>query len=296
MDARHRLNGGHKRSMRAVTSWVAIAFFLWMGGSLAWAADNLKAFPAAQEGMVRHVIDLPPQANEADFKVELMIGKTVKVDPANRYFFGGRLETEIIPGWGFERHVLRELGPMAGTLMAVDPAAPKVDRFIALGGEAPLLRYNSRLPLVVYTPQDVEVRHRIWRVQAGDRFVQKLALPGAQALVVAEGDFEPRSIGSYSVRLYAAESVPVGDDAGFFTAGLVRARNGTLEKVFLETLKPGEAPSLIVTMRSVGSGAYLSADAFTVTGNKLTLRTSIADIAADADPVAALKTALKRRR
>ena len=52
---------------------------------------------------------------------------------------------------------------IGGTLMAVDSEVPKVDRFITLAGEAQLMRYNSRLPLVVYVPKGVEVRHRIWR-------------------------------------------------------------------------------------------------------------------------------------
>jgi ecotin len=51
---------------------------------------------------------------------------------------------------------------MAGTLMAVDPDAPRVDRFVTLGGEPFLIRYNSRLPVVVYVPEGVEVRYRIW--------------------------------------------------------------------------------------------------------------------------------------
>ena len=34
---------------------------------------------------------------------------------------------------------------------------------ITLGGEPELMRYNSRLPLVIYVPQGVEVRYRIWR-------------------------------------------------------------------------------------------------------------------------------------
>ena len=58
---------------------------------------------------------------------------------------------------------------MAGTLMAVDPNAPKIERFITLGGEPELFRYNSRLPLVVYLPEGVEVRYRIWR---GDTILQ----------------------------------------------------------------------------------------------------------------------------
>ncbi|MOA31374.1 hypothetical protein D3C78_1525260 [compost metagenome] len=148
----------------------------------------------------------------------------------------------------------------------------------------------------MYVPQGVEVRHRIWRAEPAERLVHRQALPGGQTLVVAEGDFEARSIGSYSVRLYSAGNMPLSDDVGFFVAGLVRARNGTLEKVFLESLRPGEAPSLIVTMRSVGTGSYVSADAFQVEGNKVLLRASVADIAADADPVAALKAGSQNKQ
>jgi ecotin len=130
------------------------------------AGKELKAFPPAGEGMGRFVIMLPPRKEEELLKVQLLVGKTVKLDPQNRYFFGGRLETETITGWGYDRYVLKSLGPMAGTLMAVDPNEPKVDRFITLGGEPELLRYNSRLPLVVYVPEGVEVRYRIWRSDA----------------------------------------------------------------------------------------------------------------------------------
>jgi ecotin len=132
-------------------------------GLAADIARELKAFPPAGEGMTRFVITLPPQADEDLLKVQLLVGKSVKLDPQNRYFFGGRLETETIQGWGYDRYVLKSLGPMAGTLMAVDPNEPKIDRFITLGGEPELHRYNSRLPLVVYVPDGVEVRYRIWK-------------------------------------------------------------------------------------------------------------------------------------
>jgi ecotin len=132
-------------------------------GSAQDIARELKAFPPASERMTRFVITLPPEPDEDLLKVQLLIGKTVKIDAHNRYFFGGRLETETIPGWGYDRFVLKSLGPMAGTLMAVDPNEPKVDRFITLGGDPQLLRYNSRLPLVVYAPDGVEVRYRIWK-------------------------------------------------------------------------------------------------------------------------------------
>jgi ecotin len=113
--------------------------------------------------MCRYVIFLPPEKDEELLKIQLMVGRSMELDSKNRYFFGGRLETVPISGWGYNRYVLNSLGPMAGTLMAVDPNAQKIERFITLGGEPDLLRYNSRLPLVVYLPEGVEVRYRIWR-------------------------------------------------------------------------------------------------------------------------------------
>jgi ecotin len=137
------------------------------------AADNLKAFPPAEEGMVRYVLQLPKQAEESAFKVELMVGKTVQVDEQNRYFFGGKIEAETIKGWGFTRYRVSKLGPMGGTRMAVDPNAPKVPRFIPIGGEPYIIRYNSRLPIVVYVPEGVEVRYRIWTAGTETKALEK---------------------------------------------------------------------------------------------------------------------------
>lgn len=139
----------------------------------AQAADNLKAFPPADQGMVRYMLQLPPQDDESGFKVELMVGKTVQVDEKNKYFFGGTIEEETIKGWGFPRYVVSKLGPMAGTLMAIDPNAPKVARFITLGGGPHLIRYNSRLPIVVYVPEGVEVRYRIWTAGGEAKAMEK---------------------------------------------------------------------------------------------------------------------------
>ena len=140
----------------------AILFFLFTVLSV-HAGDNMKAFPPPEEGQLRYIVQLPAQDDETNFKVELIVGKTVQVDEKNQYFFGGQILEESISGWGFPRYIVKALGPMAGTLMAVDPNAPKVDRFIRLGGEPYLVRYNSRLPIVIYVPEGVEVRYRIWK-------------------------------------------------------------------------------------------------------------------------------------
>lgn len=127
------------------------------------ASDDMKAFPQADEGMSRYVISLPAENHEELLKVEVLVGKREVLDPANRYFYGGVLEQQTVAGWGYDYFILKSLGPMAGTLMAIDPNVPKVERFITLGGDPLLHRYNSRLPLVVYVPKGVEVRYRIWR-------------------------------------------------------------------------------------------------------------------------------------
>lgn len=135
-------------------------------GRTVLAEDDLKAVEPASPGQVRHVLRLPPQEDEFDFQVELIVGKTVQVDEVNRFFFAGKIVESSIPGWGFPRFDVAALGPMAGTLIGVDPDAPKVERFVRLGGEPVLIRYNSKLPVVVYVPEGVEVRYRIWT--AGD--------------------------------------------------------------------------------------------------------------------------------
>jgi ecotin len=139
----------------------------------AHAVDIMKAFPPAKEGMVRYVLQLPKQEDESSFKVELIVGKTVQVDEKNRYFFGGYIEKETIKGWGYPSYNVSKIGPMAGTLMAVDPDAPKVARFITLGGEPYIIRYNSRLPIVMYVPEGVEVRYRIWATGAELKSMEK---------------------------------------------------------------------------------------------------------------------------
>ena len=137
------------------------------------AADPMKAFPPAEEGKNRYVLNLPEHEDESAFKMELIVGRTVPVDKENRYFFGGRIEKETIQGWGFPRYTVEKLGPMAGTLMAVDPDAPKVDRFVPLAGGPYIIGYNSRLPIVVYVPDGVEVRYRIWRAEPEVKVMEK---------------------------------------------------------------------------------------------------------------------------
>ena len=153
--------------------WILNALLFLLAAPVLQAADNMKAFLPAEEGIVRYVLRLPAKVEESLFKVELIVGKTVQIDEQNQYFFGGHIEGEPIAGWGFTQYKVRKLGPMGGTLMAVDPNAPKVTRFITLRGDPYIIRYNSRLPIVVYVPEDAEVRYRIWSTDVEIQKIEK---------------------------------------------------------------------------------------------------------------------------
>jgi hypothetical protein len=123
---------------------------------------------------------------------------------------------------------------------------------------------------------------------AAGRFITKIKLPSGQTVVVAEGEFEARSIGSFSVRLYQASSTE--NETTFFTSGLIRSRDGFIEEVVLDNINGDEQPEIIVIVRSVGTGSYLSAHAFTVGKHQQLLLNSIVEnLQPGADPVAALK-------
>lgn len=62
---------------------------------------------------------------------------------------------------------------MAGTLMAVDPNARKMACFITRCGAPYIISYNSRLPIVVYAPESVEVLYRRWRAEANVKAMAK---------------------------------------------------------------------------------------------------------------------------
>ena len=123
--------------------------------------DILKPFPAATDSLVRYVIQLDEKQDESTYKVELIPGKTMLVD-CNRHRLAGKIEEKNLDGWGYSYYEFSTNGRVASTMMFCHN--PKEEKFVT--SESIIVRYNSKLPIVIYAPKGYDVKYRIW--QAGE--------------------------------------------------------------------------------------------------------------------------------
>ena len=124
----------------------------------------------------------------------------------------------------------------------------------------------------------------------GERYLNQHKLSTGMVAIIAEGDLEPRSMGSYSIRIYGANSQFPADD---FLSGTIRTRDGSVEKVIVQDIDRDGTEEVIVFIRNAGSGHYLSMDVFQYQFKKLKLITSVSGLEPNIDPVNELKRILK---
>ncbi len=143
---------------------ITFSFSVILAGALLYAEpakkDNIHMFPQAQEGFVRHVIEVPKTDNDYDHRVELLIGKNMMVD-CNHHSFSGEIKSVTLKGWGYKYLEVNNIQSGPTTMMAC--TEPKTEVFISIRDT--LRRYNSRSPIVAYVPKGYEVRYRIWSVE-----------------------------------------------------------------------------------------------------------------------------------
>jgi ecotin len=114
------------------------------------------------------VISVPTTpAAEDDLRVELVVGRTLLVD-CNRHLLQGSVAEESVPGWGYPLYRVKGGSPLVSTRMACPDQAPRKE-FVRLAGPPRLVPVNSRLPIVVVAPKDLEVRWRLWRADPRQR-------------------------------------------------------------------------------------------------------------------------------
>lgn len=144
---------------------LSILFLVSVGFMNFLQAENyLQAFPTADKGMTRHVVQLPSAKNENLLKLQISVGKTMEVDSVNLHLLSGKIETKKLEGWGLNYYYVKDLGEVTSTYVGT-LSARTVKKFVGLGQEF-IIVYNSKVPVVIYTPKDAEVRYRIWQTKA----------------------------------------------------------------------------------------------------------------------------------
>lgn len=130
--------------------------------------NEVAPYPPAEEGYVRSVIYLPALNNEQNAKVELMIGKEMLVD-CNIHRLSGSIAKQELKGWGYQYYVVKGVNQGLSTMMACPLGVEEKMEFVTINNNLGLIDYNSRLPIVVYTPKDVQVKYRIWSATGNDK-------------------------------------------------------------------------------------------------------------------------------
>jgi ecotin len=116
-------------------------------------------FPAAQKGYKKITVYVPKANKEQNLKLELLVGITKQVD-CNTHILIGNIQAQTLTGYGYSYYTVESDGTLASTkMLCLNNTTTK--KFIHL---APYFtNYNSALPLVIYLPDTMELKYRIWK-------------------------------------------------------------------------------------------------------------------------------------
>ena len=98
---------------------------------------------------------------EFAYKMEIVPGMVAEVD-CNRHRLGGKLSEQDLKGFGYTYYDFASDGNIASTMMAC-PDNTKTKQFVTAPSE--IVRYNSRLPLIVYAPEKFDVKFKVWEAK-----------------------------------------------------------------------------------------------------------------------------------
>jgi len=125
--------------------------------------ESLEPYPLPKGGEKRVVIYLGTAPNEDELEVELLAGKMKNIDCNNYHLADSSITENTIRGWGYTLYQVKVGDNLFGTLMGCSPGS---EHMAFVPGASTKVRYNSRLPLVLYTADNVIIKYRVWSAPA----------------------------------------------------------------------------------------------------------------------------------
>ena len=146
---------------------------------------DLNDYPQPIAGQQRWVIQLPGllakrpdpvlSTNAVDWRVQLIVGRTIQLDCNQHHLAGQGLRMERLQG--SEQRMLYSVAgavKVMSTRMVCPPDEPMHESFLVLGSKPYLVPYNASFPIVVDVPGGLEVRWRLWKAEITQREATKL--------------------------------------------------------------------------------------------------------------------------
>ncbi|XXT21226.1 ecotin family protein [Sorangium sp. So ce429] len=132
--------------------------------SFAYDVENLKPYPQTMNEKRRIVIDLPRLEDEDRARVEISFSKLLEGSDCNRKWISGTIKEGTIEGWSYPYWEVNSGGEIRSTLMGCGNTPTKTERVF---GEREMIRYNSKLPLVIYVPEGLDAEFRTFTTPGG---------------------------------------------------------------------------------------------------------------------------------
>lgn len=124
--------------------------------------QSLDIFPKPEEGYKQLVIEVPHSDKDDLKKIELFVGKYMETDKCNHHSLSGNFEEIDLQGWGYSYYKFNTNGDIASTKMGC-PDSEMITQFVKSQGK--FVRYNGKLPIVIYVPDGYDVQFRIWKAE-----------------------------------------------------------------------------------------------------------------------------------
>ena len=137
---------------------------------------NLTGYPDPAPGLKRWVIQpsglLPKSADPLisahplDWRIQLIVGQTVRLDCNTKRLLGPGVTMRMLPK-ASGKALFEVKAPVAviSTKMACPDDQPTRTSFLSLGKQPYLVPYNASWPIVVDLPVGTELRWRVWKAE-----------------------------------------------------------------------------------------------------------------------------------
>lgn len=118
-------------------------------------------FPKVKEEKIRQILKLEKDKNEDKLFIKFKFGKNAEVDCNHHLIFGLSLQEEVLNGYNY--FIISGKSELGSTKMAcLDDK--KIVKFVAFDPNL-ILKYNSKVPFIFYTPEDISVKYEIYRLE-----------------------------------------------------------------------------------------------------------------------------------